>query len=57
MEEESIPLKYLTGDDFWHELPPEVKQIISKAKAELDRGEGSPHSEVMAELRNRYQVK
>jgi hypothetical protein len=40
--------------DFWHELPNEVKQSINEAKAELDRGEGIPHEQVMAEIKERF---
>jgi len=40
--------------DFWHELPEEVKQSINEAKAELDRGEGLPHDQVMAEIKERF---
>ena len=35
----------LSEGDFWTELPPEVKQAINKAKDELDRGQGIPHSQ------------
>ncbi len=44
----------LSEGDFWNSLPLEVKQAINKAKDELDRGEGIPHGEVMAEIRNRF---
>ncbi len=40
--------------DFWHKLPEEVKQSINDAKAELDRGEGIPHDNVMAEIKERF---
>jgi hypothetical protein len=40
--------------DFWEELPEEVKQSINKAKTELDNGEGIPHNEVMAGVRERF---
>ena len=40
--------------DFWSDLPAEVKQGIDKAKGELDRGEGIPHHQVMAEIRERF---
>jgi hypothetical protein len=40
--------------DFWAELPSEVKQAINKAKGEHDRGEGIPHSQVMAEIKDRF---
>jgi hypothetical protein len=41
-------------NDFWEELPGEVKQSINKAKTELDNGEGIPHNEVMAGVRERF---
>ena len=44
----------LSEGDFWAELPAEVKQAVNKAKAELDRGEGIPHAQVMAEMKKRY---
>ena len=44
----------LSGNDFWEELPSEVKQAINMAKTELDRGEGTPHDEVMSEMKSRF---
>jgi hypothetical protein len=44
----------LSDFDFWNELPIEVKQAVNKAKAELDRGEGVPHSQIMAEVKTRF---
>jgi len=44
----------LSDFDFWNELPTEVKQAVNKAKAELDRGEGAPHSQIMAEVKTRF---
>jgi flagella basal body P-ring formation protein FlgA len=44
----------LSEGDFWGELPTEVKQAVIKAKAELDRGEGISHAQVMAEMKDRY---
>ena len=41
-------------NDFWEALPEDVKQSINKAKAELDRGEGIPHEQVMADIRQRF---
>jgi hypothetical protein len=40
--------------DFWRGLSSELKQAINEAKNELDRGEGSLHSQVMAEIRNNF---
>jgi hypothetical protein len=50
-------IKSLLGlfeDDFWAELPSEVKKAVNQAKDELDRGEGIPHSQVMAEIKDRF---
>jgi hypothetical protein len=44
----------LSENDFWDELPAEVKMAINQAKAELDRGEGVPHDEVMNEIKSRF---
>jgi len=44
----------LSENDFWEELPSEVKQAINIAKTELDRGEGTPHDEVMSEMKSRF---
>lgn len=44
----------LSEGDFWADLPVEVKQAVDKAKGELNRGEGIPHSQVMAEMKNRF---
>lgn len=44
----------LSETDFWTEIPVEVKQAIHKAKGELDRGEGTPHAQVMTEVRSRF---
>lgn len=40
--------------DFWDELPEHVKEGIEIGLAESDRGEGTPHEEVMKEMRERY---
>jgi hypothetical protein len=44
----------LSGEDFWDDLPIDVKEDIEQAKAELDRGEGIPHSQVMSEIKARF---
>ncbi|MEJ7779174.1 MAG: hypothetical protein WKF68_06260 [Daejeonella sp.] len=44
----------LSEVDFWNELPTELKQALNKAKGELDRGEGIPHSQVISEIKNRF---
>jgi hypothetical protein len=52
--EEVASLLGVSGKDFWDDLPPEVKQAIDTAKGQLDRGEGIPHEQVMAEIRSRF---
>jgi len=44
----------LSESDFWNDVPDGVKQLIDQAKGELDRGEGVPHAEVMADIKNRF---
>ena len=44
----------LSEGDFWADLPAEVKEAVDKAKEELNRGEGTPHSQVMAEVKDRF---
>jgi hypothetical protein len=44
----------LSDQDYWQELPNEVKQAINQAKAELDRGEGYTHEEVQAYVRRHF---
>ena len=44
----------LSSNDFWNDLPEHVKVAVNEAKDEIDRGEGIPHSQVMAEVRSRF---
>ncbi|GAA3961606.1 hypothetical protein [Mucilaginibacter dorajii] len=44
----------LSENDFWADVPDEVKCAIDKAKHQLDRGEGISHDQVMATLRARF---
>jgi hypothetical protein len=44
----------LSQHNFWNDITTEVKNAINQAKAELDRGEGIPHSDVMAEINKRF---
>lgn len=44
----------LSEGDFWDELPFEIKQAVNQAKSEFNRGEGIPHSQVMAEAKSRF---
>jgi uncharacterized protein YqeY len=40
--------------DFWDELTEEQKAQIQLSREQHKKGEGMPHSEVMAEFRKRY---
>ena len=44
----------ISQNDFFHDLPNEVKKAINKAKTELDKGEGIPHQQMMTEIKERY---
>lgn len=44
----------LSENDFWKDLPIEVKQAIIEAKSQLDRGEGIAHDAVMLEMKKRF---
>jgi hypothetical protein len=44
----------LSEGDFWNDVPREIKKAVTQAKEELDRGEGTPHSQVMAEIKDRF---
>lgn len=44
----------LSDRDFWTDVPGEIKSAVNKAREELDRGEGIPHSQVMTEIKNRF---
>ena len=44
----------LSECDFWTELPEDVKQAIDQAKVELNRGNGIPHLQIMAEVKDRF---
>jgi len=44
----------LSENDFWTEIPGEIKRAVNNAKEELDRGEGIPHAQVMTEIKDRF---
>lgn len=44
----------ISEEDFWDELPDEVKQSIDEAKDQMDREEGMPHDEVIARIKERF---
>ncbi len=42
--------------DAFLELPSQVQDLLLESKAQADRGEVTPHSEVMAEARKRFNL-
>jgi predicted transcriptional regulator len=42
--------------DFWDELSDEQKTEIEESIAEMDRGEGIPHEQVMKEIKTKYKL-
>ena len=51
-----IKNKGVSEVDFWDELSDEQKAEIEESIAELDRGEGIPHEEVMARIKAKYKI-
>jgi hypothetical protein len=43
-------------DDFWDELPEQVKQLIEIGLKQSEQGLGKSHSQVMAEVRKKYNL-
>lgn len=41
----------INDGDFWNDLPIELKDAIEVAKAQLNKGEGLPHEQVMAKIK------
>lgn len=48
--------KGATETDWWDEIGEEEKQAIEKGLAEADRGEVTPHEEVMKEVKAKYNL-
>ena len=44
----------LSEQDFWNDIPLEVRRAIDAAKGQLDNGEGIPHADVMADVKARF---
>jgi len=44
----------LAKNDFWDDLPNEIKEGINQAKEQLQNGEGIAHSQVMADVKKRF---
>lgn len=51
-----ISNKGVSDVGFWNELSDEQKAEIEESIAELDRGEGIPHEEVMARIKAKYKL-
>ncbi|ASB48640.1 hypothetical protein CDL62_05535 [Alkalitalea saponilacus] len=56
LEKVSQILKQEKEADWWDELPISVQQDIEVGIKEADRGETTPHEEVMKEVRLRYGI-
>ncbi len=49
-------LKNKTKDDWWDEISEAEKQSIEQGLAEAERGETTPHSEVMKKVKEKYNL-
>lgn len=56
LEKVSQILKQEEEADWWDELPISVQQAIEVGIKEADRGETTPHEEVMEEVRLKYGI-
>ncbi len=54
LEKVSQILKQEQEADWWDELPVSVQQAIETGSKEADRGETTPHEEVMKDVHLRY---
>lgn len=54
LEKVSQMLKQEKETDWWDELPKSVQQAIEDGLKEADKGETTPHEEVMKDVRLRY---
>lgn len=53
---EFITLKKAREVDWWGEISEEERLAIDEGIAQLDRGEGIPHDQVMKEVREKYKL-
>jgi hypothetical protein len=44
----------LSENDFWDDLPSEIKEGINEAKSQLADGQGIPHAQIMADVKARF---
>jgi len=42
--------------DFWNNINPKLKASLERAFEQSEKGEVTPHQEVMKELRNKYKA-
>lgn len=56
LEKVSQILKQDKEADWWDELPKSVQQSIEAGINEADRGETTPHDEVIKEVRSKYGI-
>jgi hypothetical protein len=45
-----------SGKDWWDDISEQERLAIDEGIAELDRGEGIPHEEVMKQVRNKLNL-
>jgi len=53
---EFITLKKAREIDWWDEISEAERSAIDQGLAQLDRGEGIPHEQVMKEVREKYKL-
>ncbi|AWW28883.1 hypothetical protein DN752_01345 [Echinicola strongylocentroti] len=53
---EFINLKKSKEVDWWDEISEDERIAINEGLAQLDRGEGIPHEQVMKEVREKYNL-
>lgn len=53
---EFITLKKSKEVDWWDEISEDEQAAINEGLAQLDRGEGIPHEQVMKEVREKYNL-
>jgi|21_taG_2_1085346.scaffolds.fasta_scaffold16271_2 hypothetical protein len=53
---EFITLKKSKEVDWWDEMSEDERAAIDEGLAQLDRGEGIPHEQVMKEVREKYNL-
>ena len=48
--------KRIETDDPFLELPTEIQELLQESIEQADRGEVTPHTEIMAEVRKKYNL-